>query len=272
MVRQVRPITCGVVSTATDYKKIENKIISGIRSYFQNAGYENAVIGLSGGLDSTTACLLTAKALGEQNVHGIILPAETTPRNDVEDALLFARELGINHYIFNISDIANAFVHRLHHRHLLPNSNVTRGNIAARARMTALYNVAQRTRSLVVGTGDRSELLLGYFTKYGDGGADILPLGSLYKTEVRALAKSMHIPPFILNKPSSPNLWHGQTAAEELGADYGQIDPILQMLVDKKMNEKSVARKTKNAQLVAKISSMIKKSEHKRKTPFIVRA
>ncbi|VVC03317.1 putative NH(3)-dependent NAD(+) synthetase [Candidatus Burarchaeum australiense] len=253
-----------------NYSELAKKLSKKTADYFAAARLENAVIGLSGGLDSSTTAYLLVQALGEHRVIGVLLPSHASGRLDREHAHVVARSLGIDHYQFDISDLAHSMSVRLHGPGLVPQDDLTNGNITARLRAVVLYNLAARRRALVVGTGDRSELLLGYFTKYGDGACDLLPIGSLYKTEVRELARSLGVPQQVIIKPSSPSLWHGQTAEGELGAGYEKIDEILRLLVDKKMKPALVAKKVRNAQLVARVAEMLGRSEHKRKMPPVL--
>ncbi|MFA6035698.1 MAG: NAD+ synthase [Candidatus Micrarchaeia archaeon] len=253
-----------------DYKSTARKISSGLAAYANDAGYENAVIGLSGGLDSSTTAYLAAEALGESHVFGVILPSAATRPADVEHALLVARQLGIDHYRFNISDIAHAVSTRIQGHGLLPQDNMSTGNITARLRSIFLYNLAARRRALVLGTGDRSELLLGYFTKHGDGACDLLPIGSLYKTDVRKLAHALGVPSQIISKPSSPSLWSGQTAESELGASYEKIDEVLRLLFDKKLKPAAAAKKVRSRELVDRVLLFHERSMHKRKMPPIL--
>ncbi|MDO8340120.1 MAG: NAD+ synthase [Candidatus Burarchaeum sp.] len=254
-----------------NYSELAKRLSKLTSEYFANAGFENAVVGLSGGLDSSTTAYLLADALGEHRVIGVMLPSHATSRQDLEHSHLVARSLGIDHCQFNISDLAHSLSSRIHGHGLAPQDELATGNITARLRAVCLYNLAARSRALVVGTGDRSELLLGYFTKYGDGACDLLSLGSLYKTEVRELARTLGVPRQILEKPSSPSLWHGQTAERELGSSYEKIDAILRLLVDKKMKPAAVAKRVRDAKLVESVQAMLAESGHKRKMPPILR-
>jgi NAD+ synthase len=253
-----------------DYKALAKKLSAKISTYFEDAGYENAVIGLSGGLDSSTTAYLAAEALGESHVFGVILPSTATKSADTEHALLVARQLGIDHYRFNISDIAHAVSTRIQGHGLLPQDNMGTGNITARLRSIFLYNLAARRRALVLGTGDRSELLLGYFTKHGDGACDLLPLGSLYKTDVQKLAKAIGVPQQIIAKPPSPSLWSGQTAESELGSSYEKIDEVLRLLFDRKLKPAAAAKKMRSRELVDRVLLFHERSMHKRKMPPVL--
>jgi len=258
------------MSTNTNYSKIAERLSEKLAAYFESAGRENAVVGLSGGLDSAVTAYLLVKALGEHRVFGVILPSSATHTEDLEHAHIVTRSLGIDHYRFDLSDLAHSTAYRITGHGLTPQDNVSIGNITARLRSLFLYNIASRRHALVTGTGDRSEFLLGYFTKYGDGAADVMPLGSLYKTEVRQLAKALGVPEAIIKKPSSPGLWHGQTAEAELGAKYEKIDEALRLLVDRKMKPSAVAKKIRNRDLVERVCGLMEAGAHKRNMPPIL--
>lgn len=224
------------VVEAIDYDRAFSIIASFIQQQVEGAGARGVVLGLSGGVDSTVAVALAAKALGPQRVWAIHMPSRYTPPQDTADAKRVAEVLGVNFHVVDISPIYEAFLKAL------PEGNdVARGNLQARIRMAVLYYYANRHNLLVVGSGDRSELLLGYFTKYGDGAADLLPIGCLYKTQVREAARRLGFGD-IANKPSSPRLWEGHTAEGELGASYEAIDLVLYALFDLKMPAEQVKK------------------------------
>jgi NAD+ synthase len=230
------------------------KIIKFIRAYFKSAGKRTAIVGLSGGLDSAATLVLCVRALGKKNVLSVLLPSASTPSDDLEDASGIATLLGVRAAKFEIEPMISSFRE-------LAAGRLSRANISARARMIVLYSLAQRENGLVVGTGDKSELMLGYFTKYGDGGADIFPIGGLYKTEVRELAHYLGVPGKVADKPPSPALWLGQTAESELGFSYGEADKILAAIErggKKQMLEKKFGKKT-----VAAIFERMEKNRHK---------
>ncbi len=214
------------------------------------------VIGLSGGLDSSVVASLAVKAVGSKNVFGIIIPDyNITPMSDVFDSLDLARDLKIKSRIIDISDVKTHFL-----KYLIPNEFAA-GNLTARLRMCILYYYAGIMNRLVLGTTDKSELELGYYTKYGDGASDLMPIADLYKTQVRQLAKFLHIPESIVNKESSPRLWEYQTAEKELGLSYEKIDNILQYLNDPTFSKRS---KIFNSRELSFIRSRIKKNSHKK--------
>lgn len=248
---------------------VENTIMEFIRSIVDNAGAKGVVVGLSGGVDSSTTAVLAVKALGRDRVYGLIMPdPNVTPKDDVEDALELAQRLGIKHTIIDISKIYSSYATNLpffNNKH-----NLACGNLRARIRMNILYYFANLNNYLVIGSGDRSEILIGYFTKYGDGATDLMPLGCLYKTQVRHLAKHLGIPKKIIDKPSSPRLWPGHMAEEELGMKYTEIDLILYSLFDLNMDPKEVPKATGiSMDKVEKIILLHKKSRHKRRPPPI---
>ena len=245
---------------------IENKITSFIRAQLDESGAIGAVIGLSGGIDSTVTASLTARAIGHENVLGILLPVQNlTPEQDTGDAIDIADRLGIEYRVIEISDILHSFSGSIPDYDA--DAAVSNGNLIARTRMCVLYYYANLLNRLVIGTGNRTELLLGYATKYGDSGVDIEPLGDLYKTEVFELARYLGVPERIIEKPPSARLWAGQTDEGELGMRYQEIDRILRMLVDENLSSEEVAARGVPEDSVSRITDLIRTSEHKRHAP-----
>lgn len=242
-----------------DFDKTSNKIQDFIADYVRKASAKGIVIGLSGGLDSSVAVKLCVKALGKEKVLGLVLPSKKTPPEDIDDANTLSRALRIRSKTIDIQPIVDKFMK------VLPDEKKSKGNLMARVRMSILYHHAYNEKSLVVGTSDKSELYIGYFTKYGDGGSDLLPIADLYKTQVRALGAFLDIPQTILQKKSSPALWKGHLAEKEIGMDYEALDPILHLLVDKKINVKDTAEKLGVPLMqVKKVQGMVDASSHKR--------
>ncbi|NPA70914.1 MAG: NAD+ synthase [Crenarchaeota archaeon] len=249
-----------------DYDYVTSEICAFIKKHVEDAGLRGAVIGLSGGIDSSTTAFLTVRALGAENVLGLIMPYRTTPKEDVEDAKKVAEKLGIRYVMIDISEIRDAYARSI--PDFDESDRVAAGNLLPRIRMMLLYYYANKYKYIVVGTGDRSELLIGYFTKYGDGGVDILPIGSLYKTQVRMLGRYLGVPENIVNKPSSPRLWPGHLAEEELGLKYEEIDLILHALFDLGLDIDETVRATGlPREKVLKVLEMYERSKHKRKMP-----
>ncbi len=245
---------------------IENKITSFIRAHLDKSGASGAVIGLSGGIDSTVTAYLTAHAIGHENVLGILLPVQNlTPEQDTEDAINIADRVGIEYRVFEISDILQSFSGSIPDYDL--GAAVSNGNLIARTRMCVIYYYANLLNRLVIGTGNRTELLLGYATKYGDSGVDIEPLGDLYKTKVFELARYLGVPERIIEKPPSARLWIGQTDEGELGMRYQEIDRIVRMLVDERLSAEEVVARGVPEDSVSRITELIRTSEHKRHAP-----
>ncbi|MFP3398906.1 NAD+ synthase [Acidianus sp.] len=250
-----------------NYSIISEYIIRRISEYITESGKNGGIIGLSGGIDSSVTTVLLSKAT--QNYFILLMPSSSTPQKDMEDAKKIINMIGANnkYKIINIDPILESFKNEIK-----TNDKLVLGNIKARIRMILLYAYAQIMNYLVIGTGDKSELLLGYFTKYGDGGVDILPIGDLYKTQVRELGRYLGLPEDIVTKPSSPALWEGQTAEGELGVSYDIIDAILYLRVEKMMDIESIAKDLQiDTEIVHKIDRMIKTSQHKRLPPEIFR-
>ena len=251
-----------------DLEYAKRRIIRFIIDKLDESKLSGVVIGLSGGLDSSVAVTLATLALGSDRVHGLILPdIGVTPKEDIDDAIRLAKKLGITYYIMEINDIFELFMRKMP---FSTNDNVANGNVKARIRMIILYYYANVNKLLVCGTSDKSEILLGYYTKYGDGGSDILPLGDLYKTQVRQLGRYIGLPEKIYNKPSSPRLWKGQMAEKELGVKYEVIDTILYLYFDKGKGLEDIVYETNiDRETVLGVLRRVYRNEHKRNTPPI---
>jgi len=235
-----------------ELEQIKQKIIDFIKT---QAGNKPVVLGLSGGLDSSVVAYLTTEALGAGKVHGLILPSSTNTEEDLGLAKKIAKHLDIEYSVFNIQPILKSYTETLDFK---PNKQ-TLGNLKARIRMTLLYTKANEINGLVLGTGNKTEIMTGYFTKHGDGGADLLPIGDLYKTEERELAKYLGIPQKIIDRPPTAGLWEGQTDEGELGITYDKLDKILIAIE----NNESLDKFDDND--IKLVQSLIKNSEHKRK-------
>lgn len=252
-----------------DYGKIADGITSFLREELERTGASGYVVGLSGGVDSATAFMLAVKAVGKERVHALIMPdSEATPPEDLEDAKSLAEMAGVEHHIINITPIVEVYKSALPIYRGGDEDRAPLGNLKARIRMSLLYYYANKMNRLVLGTGDRSEILIGYFTKYGDGGVDLLPIGILYKNQVRRLAVHLGVPEKIAFKPSSPRLWPGQMAEGELGVRYEEVDVVLYSIFDLGIPVDEVPEATGvPKKVVDRIMELHKKSEHKRVPP-----
>jgi NAD+ synthase len=219
---------------------------------------KGGVLGLSGGVDSSLVATLACEAIGPERVLGLMLPvdAEKDAQN-VADAQELAESLGISHLLFELKRAISAF-------DPLYLDKVSMGNLAARLRMVTWYARANQENRLVLGTGNKTELMIGYFTKYGDGGTDILPIGNLYKANVWDLASHLGVPEAIVRKAPSAGLWAGQTDEGEIGISYRELDSILYLHFEKGMNVEDIINWGYKKDKVEKVMRMMKESEHKR--------
>ena len=231
----------------------------------EESGRRGVVLGLSGGLDSALVAKLCADAIGPKRVLGMALP-EGPGGQDRKDAEAWAKELGIGFRVLDIKRIVGTF-----ERSLVASRapRIARGNIRARARMIVLYYVANTEGRLVIGTGNKSEILTGYFTVAGDGACDFLPIGDLYKTQVREMARHLGLPPRIVDQTPSAGLWKGQTDEGELGITYDQLDRIL-LGIELQLEPEAIAEKASvPIDRVRHVEDLVASGVHKRKMPLI---
>jgi len=260
-----------IVLSSIDPEKSVETISKFINNIIIQSHSDGLVVGLSGGIDSSVVAYISARAVNDDNILGLIMPSKTTPTEDVEDAKLVAENLGIKKKVINIDNVLNQFLKLNIHSNSDKEIKTAQANLKARLRMMILYYHANSMNRLVLGTGNKSELKVGYFTKYGDGGVDLLPLGDLYKTDVQKIAKYLEIPENIINKPPSAGLWHGQTDEEEMGISYLLLDKILHLLLDQNLNVDRVADELEISEKeVLRIKSMMAAAEHKLVPPPIL--
>jgi NAD+ synthase len=229
------------------------------------AGAKGIVLGLSGGIDSAVVARLSADAIGKDKVLALIMPEKDSNPRDAKDAEEFASDLDIEHRVVDITQMVDSFLSAFGDN----DSATAVGNMKARCRMVVLYYHSNLLGRLVAGTGNKSELLIGYFTKYGDGGADMLPIGDLYKTQVYELARSIGIPEKILQKVPSAGLWKGQTDEGELGMSYEDLDMVLHGFELGPTPEKIAERTDTEVEEITRIHERVLTCTHKRNIPYI---
>ena len=237
---------------------MKNRIVSWIKKQVKDSGAKGIVMGLSGGIDSAVVSALCLEAVGRGNLLVLFMPCNSNPQ-DLKDAKLVAVKLKLRSKLVDLSSVYNDFL-----KILPPASGLARSNLKPRLRMNTLYYFANKFNYLVCGTGNKSELMVGYFTKYGDGGVDILPIADLFKRQVRKLAQELKIPQGIIDKPPTAGLWQGQTDEGEMGITYNELDDILDKFCNNKKQDISSDK-------VNKIKKMYNSSEHKRKGAEICR-
>jgi NAD+ synthase len=240
-------------------------ITSFIQSQLDAAGVDRAVIGLSGGIDSTLTATLAVEALGAERVHGLVMPSAVNSDQNMSDAERVAEGLGIEYDVVAVEPIVDAVLSQ----YPAPEDDtVAVGNVRVRVRAVLNYLVANHESALVLGTGNRSEALVGYFTKYGDGAVDCHPIANLYKSQVRQLARHLGVDDDLAGKTASAEMWSGQTDEEELGVGYDTLDSILALHVDGPLSKAATAREIGVAESVVEhVRALHEQSAHKRQVP-----
>jgi len=247
--------------------ELARTILTGfIHSEIRRAGFEHAVIGLSGGVDSSLSCFLAAEALGPENVLALRLPYESSSPESLEHAQLVIDHLGVQSKTIPITEMVDALI-----EYIPEADQVRRGNVMARARMIILYDQSVAFKGLVVGTGNKTEILLGYSTLYGDSACALNPLGDLYKAHVRQLAGAMGVPEIIVNKPPSADLWLGQTDEDELGFTYEEVDQLLFLLIDQRYSPEECVAAGFAAKFVENVVRRVQHNHFKRILPPIAK-
>lgn len=246
---------------------LAHEILTGfIKSEITRVGFKGAVIGLSGGIDSALSCVLAAKALGAENVLAVRMPYKDSSRDSLQHAQLLIDQLGVQSKTIEITDIVEPIFR------LDPDiSNKRKGNIMARARMVVLYDQTEVFKGLVIGTSNKTEILLGYSTLYGDSASALNPIGDLYKTQVRQLSQALNIPAPIIDKPPSADLWAGQTDENELGFTYEEVDQLLYLIVDQRYSPQEAVQAGFDEKFVNAVATRVRRNQFKRMQPPIAK-
>ncbi|MBM3292168.1 NAD+ synthase [Candidatus Bathyarchaeota archaeon] len=249
---------------------VKDKITCFISDQIKIAKVNGAVVSVSGGIDSAVTVALTAKAIGVSNVLALTLPErDVTPSEDVEDVISICNMLNLTCERIEITPILHMICKQI--PNFNPENKIAFGNLKARVRMMIGYYYANLTNKMVIGTSNKTELYLGYFTKYGDGGVDVMPLGDLHKNQVRQLANHLKLPERIIKKPPSARLWVNQLTENELGLNYDMLDLIVFSFL-KGYNSEEIAKELKiSVESVDNIIQRIKNNGHKRSLPLILR-
>ena len=253
-----------------NWDDVAERIKNFIKDYVERVGAEGIVLGISGGVDSSTAAALSALAIGGEKVLGLIMPEEETYNpKDIEDAKRVAEKFGIKTEIIDLSKVLKAFYNTI--PVFNEKNRISKGNIKARTRMICIYYYANAQKRIVVGSSDKSETMMGYFTKWGDVAADISPLMDLYKTQVRKLALHIGMPKEIALKPSTPALWPNQTAEQELGIKYEILDLILYGLERFMKSQEIASQLNLPVETIERVKAQWIANEHKRRMPLTIK-
>ena len=251
---------------ATDPATAAAVLVRALGDEVRRTGLARGIVGLSGGIDSAVSLFLGARALGPANMVAVALPVAGSSPRSLEDARLVARAAGVELRVLDLAPVLAAL------EAALPRPDrVRRGNLAARARMTALYDLSAAERALVIGTSNKTEILLGYSTLWGDMAAAIQPLGDLYKGEVRALARHLGVPAPVIDKAPSADLWEGQTDEGELGFTYDDADRVLYQWIDRGRLPADLIRSGIPEALFRAVERRVLGSAFKRRMPLVLK-
>lgn len=247
--------------------ELARKILTSfISTEIRRTGIEHAVVALSGGLDSALSCYLAAEALGPENVLAVVMPYRSSSPDSIKDAQKVIDATGIQSLTFEITPMVEPLFERF------PDMNrVRKGNVMARARMIVLFDQSASFNGLVVGTSNKTEILLGYTTLYGDSACALNPLGDLYKTQLRQFARDLGLPESIITKAPSADLWQGQTDEGELGFTYAEVDKLLYLLVDERYKPEECVQAGFDESFVRKVVERVRRNQFKRVLPPIAK-
>jgi len=245
---------------------VHDHLVSFIRETVDAADAEGATLGLSGGIDSTTTAYLAVDALGVEGLHGLVMPSEVNDPDNMSDAERVAEDLGIPYDVIEIQPIAEQFFDAVPEA---AESRMATGNVYVRTRAVCNYFVANAENRVVLGTGNRSEAMTGYFTKYGDQAVDCNPIGGLYKQQVRQLAAHIGVPHDLVMQTPTAGMWSGQTDEDEMGLGYDRLDAILALHIDGPLSTAATVRTLDGVSRedIERVESLVEKSQHKRSMP-----
>lgn len=247
--------------------QLAEKILTGfIRTELNRVGITKAVLGLSGGIDSALSLYLSARALGPENVLAVRMPYKTSAADTLSDAQTMIDDLGVQSLTVEITDMVDPLIQRYEDM-----NRMRAGNIMARMRMIVLYDQSAAFNGLVMGTSNKTELLLGYSTIFGDSAAAIQPIGDLYKTQVRQLSKALGVPDSVIDKAPSADLWQGQTDEADLGFTYAEVDQLLYLLVDQRYRPEDCVEEGYDVKFVEQVVERIRRNHFKRVMPPIAK-
>jgi len=245
------------------YSLITQYLVAFLKNEVEKSGIKNVVVGLSGGLDSAVVALL-AKLAFKDKLLAVLMPSQYSSKESIEDALELCEKFEIRHEIVSIEKLLSAYDDN-------ENDRMRRGNFSARLRMSVLYDISAREKALVIGTSNKSEIMLGYGTIFGDLASALNPIGDLYKSDVYALARYLGVTEAILSKPPSADLFEGQSDEADLGYSYDEIDKVLKLYVDEMTNEQELVEQGIEPNLVAMLKKRIYQNQFKRKPPVIAK-
>ncbi|TCS96474.1 NAD+ synthase [Hazenella coriacea] len=250
-----------------DEPLVTDLLVTSLREEVEKAGFHKVILGLSGGIDSALSLYLATEAFGKENVIAVCMPYHTSDPASLEDAQVAIEELGVHSLIIDITPQIDPYFDE----HFPEASPLRRGNKMARERMSILYDLSVDFEALVVGTSNRTELLLGYGTQYGDGASAVNPIGDLYKTQVRQLSAFLGVPEQIIIKPPSADLWENQTDEGELGFTYLDVDRLLYYMIDKRYTLEQLSELQFTEDFISQVSRRIIRNQYKRTMPIILK-